>query len=88
MTTPRQDDASPSEDDSPESPEDALLDVTPLGMVRHDLKNHLMAMKSGLYLLKHHLDDGEMEQVRSYLKLMQHEMQSGFAIVDRFSELE
>ena len=65
-----------------------MLDVTPLGMVRHDLKNPLMAMKSGLYLLKRHLDDGDLEQVRSYLKLMQHELQSGFAIVDRFSEFE
>lgn len=65
-----------------------MLDVTPLGMIRHDLKNHLMAMKSGLYLFKRHLDDGEMEQVRSYLEMMQHELQGGFAIVDRFSELE
>jgi uncharacterized protein (DUF2267 family) len=88
VTTPRQDDASSSEDDPQKNPEDALLNVTPLGMVSHDLKNHLMAMKSGLYLLKRHLDDGEIEQVRSYLKLMQHELQSGFAIVDRFSEFE
>jgi hypothetical protein len=88
VTTPRQDDASPPEDDSQETPEDALLDVTPLAMVRHDLKNHLMAMKSGLYLLKRHLDDGDLEQVRSYLKLMQHELQSGFAIVERFSGFE
>jgi nitrogen-specific signal transduction histidine kinase len=78
LDTDRENDTPPAGDD----PSDALK-ASSMGMLRHDFKNHLTAMRSGCVLLERYLEVEDLDRVRSYLAQMQSELQRGFALVDR-----
>ena len=54
-----------------------------IAQLRHDLKNHLTALRSGCALVLRHLEAGDVEKVRTYLAQMQKEVTEGFETVAR-----
>jgi len=62
--------------------------VTELSAARHDLMNVFTSLQNGCTLIRSRLEDGEHEDVRTFLREMLRRIEDGNSLVERLRQLE